>query len=560
MILIGTSNLWYKGFNGTPSDPVRTITFENPEPLSKVWRSGISDSGTITPPTGYTSTWQIINSKTRVVTHSGSGNTVNHTFTFVSMDDCNIYDLLVTVTNGVKTFKRMFPQEFRCLPVAPTTFDRTISAATYLDDNWTNRPGYRIRVTGTITGMVELREFKSDDPTQPIHVVFDDCTINSTTWNFKFTSGKNIIFDGLAATGEYGLTMNKTGVGQNQMFQFEWNHFGADIDKFSENIIICGVDANGQSITGEGNTGFRILPGGIDGTVNYNTRTFEGLYMFKCRARNTYDEGYYIGYFTDAVQGSGYRYTYINDALFFDLHGDGCGREVFQIYAKNSKVSTSTFKNGNTRQIVGHRNCVQLSGGTDSMEFYQNWIEQNLANNLFVPGAGETGGNDIEVHSNIFYSGVGVGDIGNIWSRADLSVVYNVTGISQKFYNNTIIYTAGASAFTLYEAFATDFNKFEAVGNVTVGATTTDYENGSGMNASHATFSNYELLTANIATAMFTDSSSKDYRPNSLSSPMFGSSTSITKNGVYAAYDYDGYEFSGTYPIRGAHSGIPLLV
>lgn len=214
--------------------------------------------------------------------------------------------------------------------------------------------------------------------------------------------------------------------------------------------------------------------------------------------------------------------------------------------------------NGSTRQIVGHRNCVQLSGGSDGVEFYSNWVETNMANNLFVAGAGITGGN-VEVHANVFYSGVGIGDIGNIWARADLSELYP-GGISQKFYNNTIIYTAGVSAFTLYEAFATDFNKFEAVNNTIVGSTTTDYENGSGMVASHATFSNYELLTANTATALFVDSPNKDYRPSSLSSPMFGSSTSITKSGIYSGYDHDGYAYLGAYPIRGAYSGATLTI
>lgn len=534
---------------------VNNITFTNPT-IHKIWRNGVENTGTIIGPTGYDISWEIINHNTRAVVDSGTGSSVTSTFTFTSMANCNTYDLLVTVTDGVKIFKKIFLFEFTCLPVAPTTFDLQISAATFSSVTWVSRPGYRIRVYGTITsGTVDLRKYKSDDPTQPIHIVFDNVTIDSATWDVKIQMLKNVILDGCTSESiQYGCRMTKKDGGINQMLVFDWNGTGGEIDYFSQNVYICGFECNGRNVAGNGNTAFRILPGGRNAVVNSTTRQFTGLMLFNCKGYSNHEEVYYLGYFGDTPDVNGYSHSYIDGAYVFNCIGYDGGLDVFQITAHNSVIARCYFKDGGYRDDPNHENCVQI-GSSYNVVLTQCWMEQSAAHNMLFLANGYYGG-FCEVFGNIFHSSVGPGNAGNIWIRADLSTPY--TTIEQKVYNNTMYY-ADDHAFRLYEATATDFDKIELVGNAVVSFSTSDYTNGSGFIASHGTFSNYKVLLANISTVGFVDYVLKNYKPASLSSLLYGTSTDIVKTSPLANYDFEGVEYKLGFPIRGAYSGYELL-
>lgn len=545
---------------GFPSDTY-TIEFQNPSYNHKIWRSGIERTGNIVPPTGYTATWQILNHQTRAVVTSGSGNTVTYTFTFVTMAACNVYDLLVTVTNGSNTFKRLFPGEFTCLPQVPASYSITWNTSGDKAMGWTNRAGTKILATGSLTRLNPYW-LKSDDPTNPVHVVLKNLDIQTSTniISFGMTAFKNVIIDGCTEEDvQYGAVIQKLTGSASQMVQL----LGAepnDNTKTSANVIICGIDCNGNwnetGVVGAGITAFRIL-NNRDAVNNEATFTFDRLTIFNCRGRNTYEETWYVGQSQDTPSG-GLKYPYYTNALFFNLIGENSGNEVFQFgLCRNTNVFKCTFKNGGLRNQNLHEGLVQWSNGNRDCYFFMNYLEQGT-HNLLQFFSGTTGGNN-EFHSNVMYTlGKDADGGGNIWGRSDAHE--SLASIYYSFYQNTIVWTAGVSAFTLYEN-TTPWNKFYSADNIIVGATTTpDYEQGNVVNAANTLFNNYKVLTANIGTIGFVDAPNKDYHLSSLSSPAFGAKTTINRNSPFANYDYEGVEFVVSTPVRGAYSGYELMV
>jgi hypothetical protein len=469
------------------------------------------------------------------------------------MANCNTYDLLVTVTNGINTFYRMFPAEFTCLPPIPSTFDAVWSVSGSHDMGWTDRPGYAIRITGNITGFLNTWWLRSSDPTDPVHIYLDNVTIDSTTvQNFRITAFSNVIIDGCGDEDiQYGMTLNKLTGANQQLFTFEAAEAN-DATKRSSNVIICGIEADGNDIAGAGITAFRFI-NGRDSTNNESTYQIDNIVHFNCYGHNTYEEAYYYGQSNDALSG-GYGYPYYTNCMYYRLRGENAGNEVFQFgLNRDFDVFSCVFKNGGTRNQNFHENLVQWSNGNQNGAFYMNYLEQGT-HNLLAGGIGRTGGNN-EFFSNIMYSlGKDSDGAGNIWCQCDQSDLF--TDVNFSFFHNTIQYAVG-TAFTLYEAYTTNWNKFNAVENLIVGENTTNYENAAFVDPTHVVFSNYQLLTANIGTAGFVDYANKDYHLSSLSSPAFGSSTSITKVHPLSEYDYEGYEYVSA--VRGAYSGVELI-
>lgn len=522
------------------------ILFANPT-NQKIWRSGVEYTGIISAPSSHQ--WAITDHCTQDTLATGTSNNVTHTFTFSSMNDCNVYDLCVTADGLV----RVFPFEFTCLPQKPVSYNETWSASGQHDMGWTNRPGYKIRITGEFTGFINAWWLRSDDPTQPIHIVLDNITVNSgNAQNFRATAFKNVIIDGCTDDDvAYGMTLNKTGSAAQQLFVLEAAEAN-DASKRTSNVIICGIDANGNDIVGSGITAFRFI-NGRDATNNESTYQIDNIKHFNCRGRNTYEEAYYYGQSNDALSG-GLGYPYFTDCLYYRLIGENAGNEVMQFgLNRNFEMALCTFKNGGTRNQNFHENLVQWSNGNQNGAFYMNYLEQGT-HNLLAGGIGRTGGNN-EFFSNVMYSaGKDADGAGNLWFQCDQSDLF--ADVNWSIFHNTIHYAQG-TAFTLYEAYTTNWNKFNAVENLIVGENTTDYENASAVDPTHVVFSNYKVLTANISTVGFVDYLNKDYHLNSLSSPAFGASTSITKTHWMSDYDFDGYKYST--PIRGAFSGVELM-
>lgn len=538
-----------------PTETVTSISFTNPSPLHKVWRSGIERTGTITPPTGYTvSAWAIKNHKTQADVATGSGTSVTHTFTFVSMENCNTYDLLVTVTNGSDSYSKMFPGEFTCLPQVPSSYDITWNTSGDKGMGWTNRAGTKILATGTFTSRLNPYWLKSDDPTNPVHVVLKDLLITTAnTGCFHLTAMKNVIFDGCTEEDvQYGCILRRSGAGTSQQFQL----LGAepnDNTKTSENVYVCGIEADGGYINNStGNTAFRIL-NNRDAANHELTFSFDNLVMFNLYGHDSWEEVYYLGQSDDTLS-SGRGYPYYTNSMYYRLRGEDGGNEVFQFgLNRDFEVFCCDFRRGGLRNQSLHENLVQWSNGNVNGAFYMNYLEQE-SHNLLSFFTGRTGG-DNEFFSNIMYStGKDSDGAGNVWGRVDLHD--SDPSLKYTFRHNTIIVSNGYG-FTLYEAYATDWDKFNSTANIVVASNTSDYENGSGVDPTHVVFDNYKLLVANIANAMFVDSDNLDFNLASLSSPAFDTWTATTMDSPFADYDYEGYAYEDD--VAGADSGVELM-
>lgn len=526
-------------------------------PNHHVARSGVSHTGTIVPPTGYTvSDWHIkrhTHSKT-VVVH-GTGNTVTHTFTFVSMDSVMVYDLVVTVTNGSQSFRRRFFAEYRVLKVAPTTFDVTWSTANAKDGSFTDRPGYRIRVTGNMSGFLNTYHWQSSDPTNPIHVVFDNATITNSGANFKMTGWRNVIFDGVTNEDvQYGLTLVKSAGGTLPLLEFQACEPN-NATRVSKNVWLFGIKADGGPSPSTGATGFRILTQQtVESTNREGTYEMLNLVVAGCRVERTWEEGYYSGHANHNLNASGFAFSSFRNCLFFDIEAENIGNDAFQIgQFIDSEVFNFSLITSGTRNQSQHRNSVQLGDGNQNIQVYGGYSE--TAHNSLLMSNGRAGFN-YEVFSNVFYStgrdedGSGTNGFISLINGDPATIYFGI-------WNNTFIVSSGA-LFTMFHQTGVLFNKFNATGNVFKSNTTTEREFGGGTwdIPNELLFDN--LVSTNINSFGFEDQAARDYRPSSLSSALFRSSTSFTKLSPYASFDKDGYEFSD--PIAGAYSGVTLQI
>lgn len=532
------------------------VSFINPSPLHHIWRDGVSMTGKISMPPGYNvNQWDIINYETRDTVATGNTQFVNATMDFVSVANCNTYDLVFQISNGVRTFDFAYPGEITVLPPVPTTFDQTINTAGDKNGTWTNRAGQKILVTGSVS-RINMYWWKSDDPTNPVHIVLKNLDIQTSTniVSLGFTAMRNVIVDGCTEENvRYGAIAQKLTGAASQIFQW----MGAepsDNTKTSYNTIVCGIEADGNDIVGAGITAFRIL-NNRDAANNESTYTYTRATWLNLYGHNTYEETFYTGQSSDYT--STWRYPYYQNVLYYNIIGENGGNEVFQHgLHRNTSIFRCRFSNGGTRNQNSHENLVQWSNGNRDNYFFMNYLDQGT-HNLLGFFTGETGRNNYFWSCVAYTAGKDADGGGNFWGRADTGSIE--TTVNYVVEHWTFVWTAGVAGFTLYEPYTLDFDKFYSVSNIVNGATTTNYENASGVDAAHVTFSNYVTLTANIANIKFRDAANKNYHLSTLSSPAYGSYTASNNTHVYKDYDVEGAKFVSGYSVAGAYSGYELL-
>lgn len=534
------------------------IAFTNTtSPTHKIARSGRAHTGVITPPSGYTVTDWTIQEHThdRAVETNGSGTAVSHTFTFTSMEVCNVYDLIVTVSNGVSTFKRIFFAEFTCLPVAPTSFDLQWTSANAKDGSFTDRPGYRIRVSGNLSGFLNTYHWRSSDATRPIHVVFDNCTISNSGANFKMTAWQNAIFDGCTdETIQYGLTLTKTFGGTLPLLEFQACEPN-NATRVAKNVWLFGIKADGGTAPSTGATGFRILTQqSVESTNREGTYEMLNLYVGNFRIERPLEEGLYCGHANHNLNASGFAFSSFRDCLFYNFSIENTGNDAFQIgQFIDSEAFNFTLTTSGTRNQSQHRNSLQLGDGNQNIAIYA--FDSDTAHNCLLMSNGRAGFN-YEVFAGNFTStgrdedGSGTNGFVSLINGDPATIYFGLWHLN-------IIVNSGA-IFTMFHQSGVLFNKFNCSGNLFKSNTTTQREFGGGTWDAAAELLFDNQITTNVATFQFEDAAGKDYRPSSLSSPAFRSSTAFTKLSPFANYDREGYEY--VLAIDGAHSGVPLQI
>lgn len=548
---------------GTVGPLVYGASFTNPKPVHKIWRSGDALSGTIAVPTGYSSvTWQIIQHQTFAVEKSGSGLTVSHTFTYKGTDKVNTFALLINATkSGKPDLWWLSPGEFTCLPQKPVswneTWDLSSTGTGFHNGGWTDHPtGWTIRVIGAHSGSNKLGEFyyRSSDPLHPVHVVFDNCSITTNVVGTAFSPGssQNIIFDGCTDEAvQYGLSITRTAGANGE------NVYCTPSDSTHEsyNWVMCGMHVDNGVFT-QGGTGF-VMQMTNNVTFNANTYTFTQLTVFNMLMENCKNEAYYVGHTRDTDVPP---FCKISNALYYRCNSNHSRNEGFQVGGHiTSELFKCNWQDTGLGNEAGQMNNMQVNPGCQGMTVYMN---QGLtARDLHQGFMGNTG-TGVEIFSNVLET-TGSGFV--VWLCQMWDDVATPP-YQWSNHGNTII-TPDGICFSFYNknnpSNGTFFNPHFNDANVIVSSTpntNSNYQHFNGFVTTNVIMNN--LYYTDINTPGFTSVVGKDYRPASLSSPLFGFTQNTTSGGrrhAWAQYDFDGYKRNPLNVCCGAFSGFPLM-
>lgn len=543
------------------------FSFSNPS-IHKIWRSGVLNSGVITVPSGYSNiSWQIIEHQTAAVLASGSGNSVSQTFTYGT--GCNVYDLLVSTTKGgYPTLEKVFPGEFTCLPPVFTegTADRVYTlpgSIGFINDGWVDRGTsavYKIWVKGDYTGAAgfNFQYFRSDSDNRPIHMIFDNVTITSSSFNFQLTACQNLIIDGCASElVQYGLKCVKSIGGADQNFFV----YPSDATHGGKNITMCGIYTNNLEHTSGGSAGFQ-LSSSNNVTFNYDTFTWARPIAFNCEVNWPAAEGYYMAHFTDAPDGTGRAFSGYSNSLFFRLYANHTANEGFQ-YGSNFSGDVWGCRWVDTGLNVsqsGQRNILQWSAGNRDCAFYQNYGEG--ANDGWSAFTGRRG-KDMEFFSNVMNC-TGPAAVDGVSTFIKMYQNDTYASMNWNVRHNTFLFgdvQPNSIPWLLYNdtgSPTTIFNKLAIVDNIVVADTATEYATANGFDITNLLFSDYNTLDGNDL--HFFNLGAKNFRLASTDSPAFRANTTITTVHRLNNYDFEGIKYLAAHEVSGAYSGYELFI
>jgi hypothetical protein len=542
-----------------------------------VVRDGSPKNFTLNVPLNFFSSWVIRESRTQIAVASGSG--LSGLFTgdfnletvigFESLDaGVKFYDLEVTATKQSYSFKRKWRRHFSVLPAtftegqADAVWNLT-SGVAYQDNAGVDRPGYQIYVKGDYTGAgyLGMEQFRSTDPSQPIHILFEDgSTLSSTAaWLIRVNFDcQNIILDATNNSEQrYAMQAEMTDSG-GQMVIIEPADVGAGstLSTAGKNITFAGFKLEGGRFC---SSGINLNTDNITGaTINYDTWTIDGINIFNNEINSTFDEGIYLGRFNDQLV-SGYAKPRLKDLVLAYNTVDDSGADGFQIGpTENGEIHNNIGTDLNWRNATDHRNLLQVIGNRDSYlyhnEFYNNQSEGGSSTWNFSTGRG---GSNLNVWGNLFrnlYTGAHANGFILIEENE-----YDDTIEDYNIFNNTIILYNNPSVevWRSNTGVATVLSEFRLVDNAILNLNNSNeitYTNSP--NTSGYTIDN--LFSQSSSSFGFTDYDGGDYSPASTASALFAARTAWTKNHPMANYAIDGYEFKDD--IQGGYSGVKLQI
>jgi hypothetical protein len=540
-----------------------------------VTRDGTPVSFTLSTPTDYFTSWQIIEANTQTPIASGSGLSGSFTPDFdietvggfgALPQGYKSYDLKVITHKDGNYYYRTWPELIGVSPPIAVSFDETwnISVSTpYHDGAGIDRPGYRIRVTGTLTGSgyIALEDYRSSDPSNPIVIYFDDVTLNtSSAWMIQMNKDcQNVILDGAYNPAiEYGFRGTFTGTGsQGIRIQPADTGAGSTLSSAGKNVTLLNLKVDGNRNGGSGiNINFDTVTGS---TIEYYTWSYDNFRIYNCYAFNTTDETYYFGRF-NANLVSGFTKPSITNLRFAYNKAEQSGGDGFQFgIIEGGWIHDNIGIDLNWRNATDHRNLFQFVSCRNTW-FYKNRLDWNESEGGSTLGNVETGyvGSSLHILSNIF-------DNRFAGSHANLiTIIEDNTrdAICEfNFYNNTVLLNNENSIEIWKRTIGVTqvANPLRIVDNAIFNDNDADevvYINTP--DQTYFTISNFFSQTSSDFD--FANFAGDDFRPASLSSNLFGSNTSFIKNHPHANLDVNGYHFESSSPIRGAHSGIPLII
>lgn len=529
------------------------IYYTDPTPTHGVWRAGTEYTGTVTPPTGYSTTWEIYEMGSWVLIDSGSGNSITKTFSYDT--GSNVYAFIFEMTkSGADTLWKFVPRT-----VYPALFtegeadevwDLSSGGIGSHSGGHINRPGYKIFVKGTYSGSspLQLYWWSNNDESDPIHLLFDPSSQVQLTSSYAtpFSIGadiQNMIIDGSGNESiEYGFKISSTGAGQ--VVYILGGDGSSTLGTAGKNIRISGLDIDGNNVSSAGIT---IQTSG-NATLNYSTYWFDTFHLHHCRVQNTFDELFYLGHFTDSPNPT-YSWSPIINGMCYNLIGINGGNDGYQYGSFiNSQNWNIYINNAGTRDQPDHRNALQWSNGNRNCSLFMSYFEGASAG---FSGFSGLYGTDQEFFSNIFNITGGSSKV-RMFFRLDEND--SVSNVSYKFFNNTMMFSAGVP-FELWKATAgvtTTGNPFVMADNLVGSNTVTTYSTFNSFNSGWIIDNQLQYTD----TTLFDFVGPDNYHLASLSSPAFRAKTSFTKVHPLSDYDYEGVKTQTDY--SGAYSGYEL--
>lgn len=573
--------------NSSPNGLGEGITLSS---LDKVWRKSTSNSFSVTVPTGYSYTLDLIehesmisgantSAKTQSGTGSGGAATVTHTFTALGA-----YDIRVQISKGALQFERWWVLDQGIIASFPkyaegdsgvTTYDLATQIGYKLFSGDNTGKKILLKNSGTSAGYLTFEGLSSTDAQNPATILCETSggpirITGTAAYCMRFNRGnRNVWFDGAGNPANlYGMELYFSGTsGHAQTCFIEAGDSGTIASTVSKNLWIIGVKCVGLSGTASDSSAHFKIDTPFNVNLNYDTwisdgqGAFEDCHIMHCSCDSGHDEGNYLGPVDDSPHGSP-AYTSVPlmrlrvaGMVISNTGGDGCQIGAGTI---DSEIVGVTCTNVGTRVDPSHKNIFQFSSGNRNLAFYRN---KGVSGQNMMSIATGHAGQAFWVFSNEINDPTSDSNgHTNIFLRVDQNTLGGFTHLPCNFVHNTI-FAQENKIFELWNAASSGITTLIDLmikNNMIIGdgsALTTKFNNI--VDTSWVTTPN--VYGTDGAAAGFANWSTKDYHPNALTGSMYASIGSFTVGHPMMNYDSDGYKFVAGYPIHGCYQKVTAM-
>lgn len=449
----------------------------------------------------------------------------------------------------------IFPGEWTVYPhkVTAANAAHVINLAAFSSPStagtWTNTPGDTWYFYGALTSnYVNIFYQRSDDPTNPIIMAFDNASITNSTYLLRLGENKNLVIDGMTNEAvQYGLILTKTGGGGSQ----ENIYINVDDNVHSgRGLMMGGVSSDNNSYL-LGGTGL-VIQVANNGTFN-GTNTDSRYYtLFNMLLQNTGNETIYLGHCCSTSPQS----IVLKNLFVYHITTNHSGNESCQMGTSYyAEVFGNTWNDSGLNNSGGQNYNNQFNINCRYISWYMN--QGTGAYELYQAVATEYAYNT-EMWANRFESTKASGASATFWHLGQ-NTVYPFVYYGVAY--NTIVKKTDI-VFQIYNDLTpTTTMKFYADLNVLQSNTVTQSSYNNGFNSATTIMNNKAY--SSTTTALYVNPGAGDYRPRSLSSPMFASTPNATAVAArvhpWVDYGLDGGKRNPANKCAGAYSGVWLM-
>ncbi len=317
------------------------------------------------------------------------------------------YDILITA-NGIQSLTRHYRRMITVLPDLFTAeeadeiidFNSMDSSNLIKDYQGITRPGYKILVKGTLNGRLKIMGLRGTRE-NPVHIinqgqVIINATLDRIPYPVQWSGGNQyILFDGKGdSTIEYGFKITGHPTKPGQCFFIA--------GPFNKGFEMCGVNIVGRQGLTKGASAIQLQPT-YSAECNATNWNFEYFFGHHLKIEEATNEGFYIGYFTDNLQKTGFAAYRLGQVLLYRNSIVNSGWDAIQIASADEfevhdnavhfaglagNLNHSAFFSWNDGNLKGwcYRNTFKSSAHAVSVWYGRTGREAYIFENLFVEG------------------------------------------------------------------------------------------------------------------------------------------------------------------------------